>query len=177
MEDHQLVDKARKGDRQAFSRLYHQYIDSIYRFVLLKIGNKQLAEDITSQVFLQAWKHIRRYRITRVPFSGWLYRIARNQIIDFYRSYRPRLSLDETKLDIWINNPVTEFDEKAELRQIYVALKKLSEIQQSVVIMKFIEGLSNKEIAQALRKSEGAVKLIQHRAIKKLKEELYEHRK
>jgi len=171
MKDKELVKRAKKGDKDAFSLLYKQHLSPIYRFIFLKIGVKEVSEDLTSQVFLQAWRNIRKFKIGKSPFSSWLYQIARNLVIDFYRTYRKSYSLEEVAIE-----NKDDIEEKIDLedkRKIMMgALKELSEIHQTVLILRFIEELSDAEIAKIIGKKEGAVRVIQHRAIKMLKEKI-----
>src|SRR5271168_2768290 len=92
--EEKIVEKAVKGDSSAFGQLYDHYQPMIYRFVVVKVGRREEAEDITHQVFLSAWQGIKGYEHRGHPFSSWLYQIARNQVIDFYRSRRSDASID-----------------------------------------------------------------------------------
>jgi RNA polymerase sigma-70 factor, ECF subfamily len=173
-EEDLLVQKAQKGDSSAFGKLYDLYMPRIYRFVFLKVGNKHDAEDLTQHVFTNAWQHVEGYEFQGFPFSSWLYRIASNAVIDHYRTARPSQDL-ETIPEELLAQPA-RFEEKLDrafdLQIVRTALKKLDSDQQSVVIMRFVEDLSTKEIATALEKSEGAVRVIQHRALKLLQTQL-----
>jgi RNA polymerase sigma-70 factor (ECF subfamily) len=170
----QLVVRATQGDSSAFGELYDNYQPRIYRFVLLKVSKREEAEDLTHQVFMHAWQNIGNYRNMGYPFSSWLYRIARNQVIDFYRTNKNDAPLDEMDPESFPGHTegirLVEVD--FEMDRVREALKKLKAEYQDVVIMRFIEELSIKETAAAIKKSEGAVKLIQHRALKQLKDML-----
>lgn len=178
-EEDTLVQKAQKGEKDSFGILYETYLPKIYRFVYLKTSNKGDAEDITHQVFMRAWENINSFRFQGFPFSSWLYRIAQNAIIDFYRTRRPSSSIedvDEIELRIDDDNEIL-LDRKEEMVEVMRAIQKLKSDEQSVLVMRFVEELSNKEIAQALEKTEGAVRVIQHRALKQLQKDLdYEKR-
>jgi RNA polymerase sigma-70 factor, ECF subfamily len=170
-DEYVIVSRASKGESQAFGLLYDHYQPQIYRFVVLKVGRREEAEDITHQVFLAAWKSIPGYEHMGNPFSSWLYQIARNQIIDHYRSKKTDVDLEEPAAQAIASHDDLESDAhmRMEFQKIQVALKELSSDYQDVIIMRFIEEQSIKEVAAALGKSEGAVKLMQHRAIKELK--------
>ncbi len=173
--EEKFVKKAKKGDAEAFGFLYDKYLDAIYRFIYLKLDNKADAEDLTQQVFLKAWENIDSYEIKNFPFSSWLYRIAHNLVIDYYRanSNHPQVGLEMA--DKNENEDQNDFiEKKLQILSVKEALKKLPQIQQSIIIMKFIEEFSNKEIAQILGKSEGAIRVLQHRALKQLKKYLNE---
>ena len=169
-----IIARAIKGEASAFGLLYDHYQAQIYRFVFMKVGHREEAEDLTHQVFLHAWQNIFSYKDYGFPFSSWLYRMARNQVIDSYRTRREHYRLDEMEENYDL---VSQEIEKIailnfELEEIREAILKLKPEYQDVIIMRFIEDLAPKEVALAIGKSEGAVKLIQHRAIKKLKDSL-----
>lgn len=167
----QLIELAIKGESSAFGSLYDHYHPKIYRFVFLKVSRREEAQDITHQVFMNAWQSIPNYKHLGFPFSSWLYQIARNQVIDHYRTQKKEISLEEIDLEslAGYSNPESRTDEKLELEKVRLALGQLKSDYQDVVIMRFVEELSLKETAAALQKSEGAIKIIQHRAIKELR--------
>lgn len=166
-----LIQKAQEGDGEAFGALYDYYLPKIYRFVLLKVGRREDAEDLTHQVFLSAWEHVRRYEHRGFPFSSWLYRIAGNAVIDHYRTDRHHQDIDTVPEETFAETDTTgeTIDTAISAHHVRAALLKLEPDQQSVLIMRFIDDLSSKEIAEALGKTEGAVRVIQHRALKQLK--------
>lgn len=165
-----VIGSAVKGDASAFGQLYDYYQPQIYRFVILKTGRREEAEDITHQVFLHAWEHIKDYQDFGFPFSSWLYQIARNQIVDYYRTRKINLSLENAEgAAVAKENPETEVNQKLELETVRAAIGKLKPEYQDVIILRFVEELAVKETAAAIGKSEGAVKLLQHRALKQLK--------
>ncbi len=170
-EEESLIQKAGKGDGNAFGTLYDAYMPRIYRFVFLKTGRKQDAEDITHQVFLSAWQNIGKYESKGFPFSSWLYRIASNAVIDHYRTKREHRNIETVPEEIIAETPDLEgrIDTAFELELVKTALSQLEEDQQNILLMKFVDELSNKEIAEALGKNEGTVRVIQHRALKQLK--------
>ena len=166
-----LIERAIKGEASAFGLLYDKYQPQIYRFIYLKVGHREEAEDLTHQVFLKTWGNIDRYNFQGFPFSSWLYRVARNQVIDFYRTKKANLSLESiniTELKIESFNS-GEIDVNPDIERIKKAIHQLNLRQQDVIILRFIEDFSLAEVASILNKTETAVKLIQHRALKKLK--------
>ena len=165
-----IIQDAVKGESSAFGLLYDHYQPQIYRFVFLKVSRREEAEDLTHQVFLNAWQNIRKYQDLGFPFSSWLYRIARNAVIDFYRGQKETVNFDEVDPQLFATQLTTsEFvDERLEMSRVLAAVRKLKPEYQDVIIMRFIEDLAPKDVALALEKSEGAVKLIQHRALKQL---------
>jgi RNA polymerase sigma-70 factor (ECF subfamily) len=168
-----LITAAVAGDRNSFGELYDLYNPKIYRFILFKVGSVAEAQDLTHQVFLNAWTNIYTYRDLGYPFGSWLYRIAKNQIIDHYRTARHHTSLDEHPEETIAGLPHSDdgaaYEESFELTRVMKAIEKLKPEYQDIVIMRFVEDMSIKEIADVIEKSEGAVKLLQHRAIAQLK--------
>ncbi len=173
-EEELLIQKARAGDRNAFGKLYDTYAPRIYRFIFLKVSNRQDAEDLTHQVFVNAWESMSRFELRGFPFSSWLYRIAGNAVIDHYRTARVHQDLGTIPEEVVAEPSKLEqtLDQSLDVTTVRAALAKLEFDQQNVLIMKFIDDLSTKEIAQALSKSEGAIRVIQHRALKHLKRHL-----
>ncbi len=167
----QLIQSAIRGKASAFGSLYDHYQPQIYRFVLLKVSRREDAEDLTHQVFFHAFQNIERYENLGFPFSSWLYRIARNQTIDFYRTRKKDVGLDDIDQDLaaHFENHEDRVDQNIKLGTVMAAIGTLKPEYQDVVIMRFIEDLPIRDVAHALEKSEGAVKLIQHRAIGELK--------
>ncbi|MEE8131600.1 MAG: RNA polymerase sigma factor [Candidatus Paceibacterota bacterium] len=164
-----IIKSAIRGKSSSFGLLYDHYQPRIYRFIYLKVSHREEAEDLTHQVFLSAWQNIDNYKFKGFPFSSFLYRIARNQVIDYYRTKKKNVSLEN------IADPEIEsfsekiIDSNLELEKVREAITQLNPEQQDVIIMRFVEDLSSQEVAKALNKSSGAVRLLQYRAIKNLK--------
>lgn len=174
-----IIEHAVRGESSAFGLLYDHYMPKIYRFVLIKVSQREEAEDLTHQVFLHAWQNIQNYRNFGFPFSSWLYRIARNQVIDHYRTKKSEVGLDQVNPELFPDsvNSSALAEQNLELSRVREALANLKPEYQDVIMMRFVEELSLKETASAIKKSEGAVKLIQHRALKQLKAVLAEREK
>lgn len=170
--EEKLVRSAVEGDSSAFGALYDHYHAMIYRFVLIKVGRREEAEDITHQVFLSAWQKIKTYKQRGYPFSSWLYQIARNQVIDHYRAKKGDVSIDKVDPESFAVAVDHDADvmKKVQIEKVRVAVARLKPDYQDVIILRFVEDMSLKETSAALKKSEGAVKLAQHRAINELKE-------
>lgn len=161
-----LIQEAKLGDKEAFGRLYQTYVDKIYRFVFFRVGQrKEVAEDLVSDVFLKAWERLETFK--EGSFQAWLYMIARNRVIDYYRSARPRGVLDETIRDD--ANTEEEVLKGLEIEQVKDALSQLTEEQREVIVLKFIEDVSHNEIATILGKRPDAVRALSSRAIKELR--------
>ncbi len=173
-EEDNLILRAVEGDPAAFGDLYDRYHPQIYRFIYLKIGRREESEDLTHQVFLSAWEHVREYTHRGHPFGSWLYRIARNSVIDHYRSRRDVLPLEEMDGEMFRSEE--NIEEAAALSMLLAdvreALRKLKPDHQDIIILRFVEELSVREAAHALGRSEGAVKLLQHRAMRELQKHL-----
>jgi len=169
-----LVHKARQGDKEAFTELYESHFDKIYRYMVMKIGNKAEAEDMTQQVFIRAYESIGSYQWQGIPFSAWLFRIAHNQMVDFIRkaSKKPTVPLDESLPIVGDSNPQREVEVKLNMEQVAMAARQLTRAQREVISLRFAGGLSISEVASAMHKSEGAIKALQHSAILALRKTL-----
>ena len=172
-EEQSLVRLAQKGDKDAFAQLYEAYFNKIYRYVVIKIGNRTEAEDMTQQVFLKAYQSIRSYKWKGVPFSAWLFRIAHNQIVDFYRkkSKRPTVRLEESTV-VSSDNPLRTVESRFDIERLRTATLQLTSAQQGVISLRFAGGLAIAEVARTMGKSEGAVKALQHSAVAALRKVL-----
>lgn len=169
-----IVEAAKKGDALSFGKLYDHYVKPIYRFIAVKVSVRQEAEDLTHEVFLTAWQKLPGFTFQGFPFSSWLYRIARNRVIDHYRTRKQHADIgeiDEKLLGI-VESHEAGIDSGLTLRKIYGAMKQLTADQQDVLLLRFVDDMSPKEIAEVLDKTEGSVRIIQHRAIEALKKEL-----
>lgn len=167
MEDKELVEKAKK-DINAFDELYKKYFPLINRFIYHKVSEEEVRRDIVSNVFFKAVKNIYKFKyLYKGAFSGWLYRIAINEVTDYYRKNgRTNKLVQEVKL-----NQVSPLSEDIEIDydNLRKGIKKLNEKEQNVIILRYFEKMSNLEIANILGKKEGAVKVQVHRAMQKLK--------
>lgn len=173
-EELDLVQRARQGDHQAFAQLYEAHFDKIYRYVVVKIRNQTEAEDMTQQVFIKAYESIGSYQTQGVPFTAWLFRIAHNQMVDYVRkaSRQPTTWLDET-LPIPDGSDLEgDVETKIEMEKVALASNKLTKAQREVISLRFAGGLSIAEAAKTMRKSEGAIKALQHSAILALRKTL-----
>jgi RNA polymerase sigma-70 factor (ECF subfamily) len=171
-EEEILVRKAQQRDQEAFARLYEGYFDKIYRYIVIKIGHQEEAEDMTQQVFLNALQSISSFKWQGVPFSAWLYRIAHNQIVDYLRKKGKRpaaVSMDDDPIDVKDTKKHADPQEIAEynmdIEQVLEATKQLTEAQREVISLRFSSDLSTAEVAKIMGKSQGAIKALQHSAI------------
>jgi len=161
-----LVRRAQEHEQDAFAELYERYFDKIYRYCLMKTGDKAEAEDMAQQVFLKAAKSISSFRWRNVPFSAWLYRIAHNQLVDYLRkkSRQQSVPLDEA-VAVSDSNPQKTAELKMDIRQMIKATGRLTEAQREVISLRFAGELPIARVAEIMGRSQGAVKALQHSAI------------
>ena len=165
-----LVRRAAHGDAEAFGDLYARHLDSIYRYIFYKVGSEKQAEDLTEQVFLSAWEAMDGYEQRGHPFSAWLYRIAHNAVVDYYRTKKDETPLEAVAFTLADESlgPEEVLLKKGEVFRLRRALAKLSEEKQHLIILRFVEGLSHSEVGDILGKSEVACRVMQHRALASL---------
>lgn len=170
-----LVERAITRDQAAFGELYTLYVDRVYRHVYYLIGNPQEAEDITAQTFMQAWQAIERYQLTGAPFVTWLIRIAHNLAISYHRRRRNSSVLEEavTAADNR-STPESVYQMLEEHTRLMQALRRLRGAQRQVIILRFIDDLDYRSVAEIMGKSVAAVRVIQHRALAALRRALEE---
>ena len=160
----ELIKKAQNGDTEAFGEIYDYYVDNIYKYIFFKV-DKAEALDLTENVFLKAWENLKRYRkMKNKYFSSWLYRIAHNMVVDFYRMRKECVSINYSIPDEQrMNNPVV-------LTQQSLSQESLKKKYQQVILLKYINELDNREIARIMRRSEGNVRILKFRALKSLRQ-------
>jgi len=171
-----LVKRATGGDFEAFGELYSIYLDRIYRYVFYQVKDKMTAEDVTEEVFLKAWKAIGSCKGKELTFSPWLYRIAHNHIIDYLRSRQKYLSKKYSATEVGdiaeVGGPEPEAEAKLEWQELLETISCLPQNQKQVLILKFAEGLDNREISHIMGKSQGAIRVLQMRALAALRRRL-----
>jgi RNA polymerase sigma-70 factor (ECF subfamily) len=165
-DEKQLAERASRRDREAFARLYRLYIDKIYRYIYYKSGRTDEAEDLTAQVFLKAWEAIPNYRWEGYPFSTWLYRIAHNRVIDYYRTHRETFPLDVARARQADTDPLEAAERVFASNQIRAALRHLTRDQRRVITLRFLEGYSTGEVAAIMDKDPDSIRALQHRALR-----------
>jgi RNA polymerase sigma-70 factor (ECF subfamily) len=164
-----LVAQAIDGDETAFTRLYDLYYDRVYRHVYYRIGPHD-AEDITQQVFLQAWRALGRFQQTSAPFIAWLFTISHNTVVSFYRRNKWASSLDSDAITAPGDDGVEgSVENKLEHERARRAIAQLNPDQQQVLTLRFLEDLAPQEVSATLGKSQGNVRVIQHRALRELR--------
>ena len=173
--EEQALVRAAQGDAEAFSALYERYVGRIYSYIYYRTGNASDAEDLTARVFHRALGHIQNYRDKGVPFSAWLYRIAHNLVANWHRdnSRRQEVALeDNTNLVHRGDHPEVALVQSQEMETLLRSIRKLSPERQQLVILKFVERLSNAEIAVIMGRSEGAIKSLYHRTLLSLRDDI-----
>jgi len=166
----ELISLSQQGDAEAFARLYACYVERITRYVYFRVTDHQLAEDITSRIFIKMLEKLKTYQAGQSPVIAWLYRMAHNAVIDHYRLKRTFISLEDVnQAEVRHEDGIDEkLDLQVKSQQLRAALQVLTEEQQRVLILRFIDGLSTREIARQLGKRQGAVRGLQMRALQKL---------
>jgi len=168
-----LLLRARKKDPEAFGEIYDLYVSKIYRFIYFKVSSIEEAEDLTSEVFLRTWQYLNEGREIE-SLNAFLYKIARNIVVDFYREKAKREILKEEffEKERERKDELKGLQISLDLKDIEIGLRELKDEYREVIILRFIEELSINEIAQILEKSKGAVRVLIFRALETLKKVL-----
>jgi RNA polymerase sigma-70 factor, ECF subfamily len=175
--DEAVLTRAVQGDQEAFGMLYERYVGRIYNYVYYRTGNQHDAEDLTARVFFRAIRSINNYQDRGLPISAWLYRIAHNLVANWHRdkSRRPEILLDDGLSMIPASeHPETTLMQVEENERLLKIIRKLPPERQQLLILKFIDHLSNAEIGQIMGRTEGAIKSLYHRTLLSLRDELVE---
>ncbi len=172
-----LVKRAQEYDEAAVEALYQTYYPKIYNYAFLQMGDVQAAEDLASDVMLKMIESIGKYHFRGLPFGAWVFRIARNRLIDLHRRRRRRgeVDLSET-LSSALASPQSLAERAIERGQLQIALKHVTDEQRQVIVLKFIQGFDNRSVGKIMGRSEGAIKSLQHRALLSLRRLLYQER-
>ena len=174
MDELQLIEQAKK-DKDAFGRLYEKYSKQIYGYIYYRVGNSHDAEDLTTRVFMRAMQHISQYEDQGVPFSAWLYRIARNLVANWHRDQNRRQVISLDDMNQWHfheESPELSLEWTEHKETLYNAIRRLPRDRQELLILKFVDRLSNAEIGEILERSEGAIKSLYHRTLLALRDEI-----
>jgi RNA polymerase sigma-70 factor (ECF subfamily) len=172
-DDTPLVYRAIERDEEAFSELYDRHVVRVYRHIYYMVGNPAEAEDLTSQTFLRAWEAIPRYQVRGAPFVSWLLRIAHNLGVSHLRSKKESSQLHDGIVDDKMRiDPESSYMQTADEELVREAILHLREEQRQVIILRFIEDLEYKEVAEIIGKSVAAIRVIQHRALNSLRKQM-----
>lgn len=172
VEDIQLIQLSQKGDTQAFGELYERYAQRVFRYLYAHLDNRLDAEDLTEEVFLRVWKSLGGYQEQGVPFLAFLFRVARNALIDHYRrsgKNQAETSIEDMQLSEPGDGPVEAVTALLEHQQLRTMLEELREDYRTVLVLRFLSELSPEETARAMGRSAGAVRVLQHRALAALR--------
>jgi len=177
--DAELIERAqdrsvnRAVSAPAIGELYDRYHEDVFRYIWARVYNQQLAEDLTGDVFIRMVTHLPKYRPSGTPFTAWLYRIARNLVIDHHRKATNRyevLSIDEIEQHPEKGESIAnQVENQIFVEQVQGAIRTLKPDKQDVIILRFIVGLPSQTVADILGKSVGSIKVTQHRALKELR--------
>lgn len=172
-DDTPLVIRAIERDQEAFGELYDRHVVRVYRHIYYMVGNAAEAEDLTAQTFLRAWEAIPRYQVRGAPFVSWLLRIAHNMGVSYLRSKRESSQLHDGIVDDKMRrDPESAYEQTAEEELVREAIMKLRDEQRQVIILRFIEDLDYREVAEIIGKSVAAIRVIQHRALNALRKQM-----
>lgn len=168
-----FVQRLRRRDPEAWAMLYEECFPKVYRYIALRVGGQSEAEDLAEQVFLKALESSGSLKWRGAPASAWLFRIARNRVIDYWRTDKSKVMvpLSDSLMDDTAD-PETAAETNSAMRQVVEALGQLTRAQRDVIELRFAAGLSTAEVAQVLGKSQGAVKVMQHSALVALRKRL-----
>ena len=166
-----LVARSQRGDAEAFGALYDRFQPEILGYLINRLRDREAAEDLTQQVFLKAWQAIPRYQQRGVPFKAWLYRMAHNQMVDYYRQRRPTDNIDGLELP-----EAAEAEGRVLLaeqhEQLQSALERLSEDHRRVLVLRFLMEKPAREIGQIMGRKEVTIRGLQMRALRALRVEI-----
>jgi RNA polymerase sigma-70 factor, ECF subfamily len=166
-----LVDRAKVGDAEAFGALYDRFQPEIFRYLVIRVRDQDVAEDLAQQVFMKAWQAIPRYEHRGAPFRAWLYRMAHNQMVDFFRTNRPTTDLEG--VDVPEEAEAEERLLTAEMNDaLRDALERLSEDHREVLVLRFLMEKSAREIGDIMGRKEVTIRGLQMRALQALRREI-----
>lgn len=172
----ELIARAQQQDTNALSILYREHVQAVYRYTLLRVQNANIAEDLTSEIFIKVVEALPRYKHRGRPFGAWVMKIAHDHVVDYYRRQkrRPITTLNDTlpSKDVPVES-TTETQET--VSKLYEHLAQLSEKQRIVIQYRFIEGWSLAKTAALMKTSINAVKALQHRALRTLNQKMQDH--
>ena len=173
--DRQLVEQAQKGDRSAIAELYREHQPRIYRYIAYRVGDTAAADDLTAEVFVSMVKNINQFEYRGRPFLAWLYTVAGNVVKMHYRR-QGRVEFEPLPSEMIDHktNPAYITQSRLNQEKLMAAMPRLSDGQRQVILLKFIEGFDNAEIAAMMDKTEGAIRVLQHRALLALRQALAE---
>ena len=171
--EHELLRRAMHGDGEAFGDIYALYLEPVYRYVFYRIGDELEAEDLTEIVFLKAWEALPSIRLDGFNFRAWIYRIAHNSVIDRHRTNHPTVpigEIDDLPQAQYFETPESSYQRVETEQQLKDVIDQLEPNLQNVILFRFILGFSHSETAELMNLTEVYIRVLQHRALKKIKE-------
>jgi RNA polymerase sigma-70 factor, ECF subfamily len=164
-----LVKRAQEGDTEAFGKIYDAFLTPIYRYVVFRFP-QELAEDLVADIFVKAWEKLHSYKpVANVPFSAWLFRIARHVVVDAYRGQRGFEEVSEDIVDENVSSdPKLTTERRLSIVTVRDALRRVPRYYREILLLHYVSGLSHAEIANSLRITEGGVRILKFRALRKL---------
>ena len=165
----ELIADSKEGDTEAFGKLYDHFFPSVYRYAAFRLA-KEVAEDVTADVFIKAWEKLHTYKMKKgVPFGAWLFRIARHSVIDSYRTHHRLEEVPESLPDTdHLNQTQTRMERNDLLLTVRQAMDQLPSRYREVLLLSFVSELSHSDIARVLHMTEGGVRILKLRALRKL---------
>ena len=178
LEERALIELARQ-DRQAFGELYELHVDRIYNYIYYRTGNQHDAEDLTARVFFRAIQHISHYQDQGAPFAAWLFSITRNMLANWYRDTGKwkLVPLDNMLRQQVEDGPEFSTEKGQDREELLAAIRRLPPERQDLLILKYVEQMTNYEIGQMMGRSEGAIKSLYHRTLRSLRTEMTDQAK
>lgn len=168
-DEEQLIRAAQQGDREAFARLYEANVERVYRYLLGRMGEPSDAEDVTAEVFIRAMQALSSYKPRGVPFVAWLFRIAHNQAVNHVKKKTRRREAPLLDTIIAPDDPAEMALRQVASEEVHRAMNHLTDLQREVLSLRFGGQLSIAETAKVMKRSEGAVKFLQHSALEALR--------
>lgn len=172
MDPKDLIIEAKGGNKGAFGKLYELYYSPVYRYIYFRIRKKEDVEDLVQVVFLKVYESIEKYQEKGTDPLAYFFTVARNTVIDYLRKKQNLKLYENSNIETDKDNPEDFAQINEQLRLVNRAIQALNDDQKEVIILKFMTGLSNKEIAKHIKKSEDSIRQTQHRALKILKVKL-----
>jgi len=170
--EQQIIRQCQKGNLEQFEKLYDVYSEKIYRFIYYKTHHRPTAEDLTSQTFMKALDNIQTFRSAKGSFPAWIYRIARNNVIDYYRTKKSNINISDV-WDLHLDEDIErDTINKEKLEEVMRYLESIDKEHREIVIMRVWDGLSYKQISEIMNKSEENCRVIFCRSIGKLRKEV-----
>lgn len=167
-----LVEKAQGGDTEAFAQIYDALVKPIYRYIFYRVEDS-IAEDLTEETFLKIWQNLGKYKKGPSPFASWAFKIAHNLVVDYYRKNQPVDDINEQVADPTEDNaPEKQMHAKLTNIRLRRVIRKLPDHYQQAIVLKYINELDNRQIAETMGKTEGAVRILQFRALEQLRRTL-----